>query len=123
MGSEETGAVLMLTLAAVPMMVLCIPMILGKVARNAFYGFRTSATLATDRVWYPANRAAGWAMLIAGGTQVGTGLLTLLGLLPFGVVGMLVVMTVSVAAACVYSFLALRRIKANVPRELLEERE
>ncbi len=46
-------------------LVLSIPMILGKVPPNGAYGFRTPKTLSSDEVWYPANRAAGWFMLAA----------------------------------------------------------
>jgi hypothetical protein len=34
---------------------LAIPLILRRVPRNAFYGFRTCATVADDFVWYEAN--------------------------------------------------------------------
>ena len=45
---------------------LGIPMIGGMVARNGIYGFRTPKTLASDHVWYPANRYAGKEMVKAG---------------------------------------------------------
>lgn len=45
---------------------LSIPLILGKVAPNGAYGFRTTKTLSSPDVWYPANRAAGWFMVGAG---------------------------------------------------------
>jgi uncharacterized membrane protein len=45
---------------------LSIPLVLGKVPPNRWYGFRTPKTLSDERVWYPANRAGGWAMLAAG---------------------------------------------------------
>jgi uncharacterized membrane protein len=44
---------------------VAIPMIVGMIPRNRFYGFRTPRTLASDQVWYPANRFAGKAMTIA----------------------------------------------------------
>lgn len=46
--------------------VFSIPMILGKVPRNLFYGFRTSYTMSSDAVWYRANRDAGISLLVAG---------------------------------------------------------
>lgn len=51
----------------VPLLVLLlsIPMVLGTVAPNGAYGFRTPKTLSSPEVWYPANRAAGWFMLAA----------------------------------------------------------
>ena len=42
----------------------CMPMILGKVKRNAWFGFRTAKTVASDEVWYPANRFAGCAIAV-----------------------------------------------------------
>ena len=33
-----------------------IPLMLGMVPRNHWYGFRTPKTLSSDSVWYPANR-------------------------------------------------------------------
>jgi len=54
----------------------CVPMILGKVKRNAWYGFRTAKTVASDEFWYPANRFAGCA--IAAGAVVSIAALTAL---------------------------------------------
>lgn len=51
----------------VPLLILAlsIPMILDRVPPNGAYGFRTPKTLESEKVWYPANRAAGWFMLAA----------------------------------------------------------
>jgi len=46
--------------------VLGVPLLLDWVPPNRFYGFRTPATLASPQLWYDVNRAAGWALLIAG---------------------------------------------------------
>ena len=46
-------------------LMLSLPMILGKVPPNGAYGFRTPKTMSSPEVWYPANRAAGWFMLAA----------------------------------------------------------
>jgi hypothetical protein len=43
-----------------------LPMALDKVPPNRFYGFRTPRTIADERVWYPANRVAGKALVVAG---------------------------------------------------------
>jgi uncharacterized membrane protein len=45
---------------------LAIPLILGRVPPNGYYGFRTSKTLSSPAIWYPANRASGWYLLCAG---------------------------------------------------------
>jgi hypothetical protein len=48
-------------------MVIAIPLILKKVPRNGFYGFRTPKTMAgSDEHWYRINREGGIAIFIAG---------------------------------------------------------
>lgn len=42
-----------------------LPLALGLVPRNRWYGVRTRATLADDRVWQRANRIGGLAVLAA----------------------------------------------------------
>jgi uncharacterized membrane protein len=46
--------------------VLGIPMALGMVPPNRYYGYRTRRTMASANVWYPANRIAGRCLAIAG---------------------------------------------------------
>ena len=48
------------------LVLLALPMILGKLRPNRIYGFRTRKTLSDPGIWYPANRAAGLAMLVSG---------------------------------------------------------
>ena len=43
-----------------------IPMALGMVPPNRYYGYRTRRTMASADVWYPANRIAGRCLAIAG---------------------------------------------------------
>ena len=45
---------------------LAVPMIRGMIKPNHWYGFRTSLTLGNPDIWYPANRYAGWLLLIYG---------------------------------------------------------
>jgi uncharacterized membrane protein len=47
------------------MIALAIPMIIGKVKPNVWYGFRTKKTLSDNKIWYPANKYAGKQMIIA----------------------------------------------------------
>ena len=49
---------------------LAIPLVLGLIPRNRFYGMRTPKTLSDDGVWYPVNRVAGVAIMIASGVYV-----------------------------------------------------
>jgi len=48
------------------MVLLALPMALGKVPPNQLYGFRTPKTLSSPDIWYSANRIAGWFMVLAG---------------------------------------------------------
>lgn len=45
---------------------LAIPLILRRIPPNRWYGFRTRKTRSNDRIWYEANRIAGWDLLWAG---------------------------------------------------------
>jgi uncharacterized membrane protein len=46
--------------------VLAIPMVLGLVPPNRYYGFRTPKTLSSTNVWYKANRICGYCLALAG---------------------------------------------------------
>jgi uncharacterized membrane protein len=46
--------------------VFWIPMALGTIPPNRYYGHRTWKTMASADVWYPANRIAGRCLAIAG---------------------------------------------------------
>jgi Na+/proline symporter len=57
---------------AIPYLVPCgiiavasVPLMLGVVPPNNFYGFRTRRTLANTELWFRANRFAGVALFIA----------------------------------------------------------
>ena len=55
---------------AIPALILCIvavPLVLGLIPRNRFYGMRTPQTLSDDGMWYRGNRLAGAAVMIASG--------------------------------------------------------
>jgi uncharacterized membrane protein len=45
---------------------MAIPLALGKVKPNWFYGFRTARTVNNPDIWYPVNTYAGKAMIYAG---------------------------------------------------------
>ncbi|MEP6901948.1 MAG: SdpI family protein [Actinomycetota bacterium] len=45
---------------------IAIPLAIGKIGRNHFYGFRTPRTLSSDEIWYPANRLAAVNLIFAG---------------------------------------------------------
>jgi len=93
---------------------LAIPMILRKLRPNRIYGFRTRKTLSSPDVWYPANRAAGFAMIVAGLSMiVVTGCLMLfwkdISLDTLGYV-QLALWTLALGGMTVCSFMALRKL-------------
>ena len=45
---------------------LGVPLLLGRVRPNFWYGCRTSKTLSDERVWYAVNRVTGQDMILAG---------------------------------------------------------
>jgi len=46
--------------------VVAIPLALGLIPRNRWYGVRTAQTLSDDGVWYRSNKFGGRAFLISG---------------------------------------------------------
>ena len=55
---------------AIPITLLfiaAVPLLVGLIPRNRFYGIRTMKTLSDDRVWYPVNRLAALTVMIASG--------------------------------------------------------
>uniref|UniRef100_B8HSP3 SdpI/YhfL protein family n=1 Tax=Cyanothece sp. (strain PCC 7425 / ATCC 29141) TaxID=395961 RepID=B8HSP3_CYAP4 len=46
-------------------MLFALPLILGLIPPNQFYGVRTKKTLASSQIWYKANRYGGWVLLIS----------------------------------------------------------
>jgi len=68
-------AVVSFIIIGLGMVALSIPMILGKVPPNAWYGFRVSLTSDNPDLWYPANAYAGRLLCIAGLVTAGAGLL------------------------------------------------
>ena len=53
-------------LAPVVTILTAVPLVVGWVPRNGWYGFRTARTLASDAVWYRANRIGGIVVIVAG---------------------------------------------------------
>jgi hypothetical protein len=97
--------------------VLCLislPLILGMVGPNPFYGLRVKRTLDDPDVWYPANRMAAWWMLAAGVVVmlVSAGvflLLPRLGLVPYALT-CLGTVVVSLTLGLIRSIRYLRRL-------------
>jgi uncharacterized membrane protein len=89
--------------------VASVPLILGVVPPNGFYGFRTRKTLADPAIWYRANRFAGCALFIAAAASAG-----IFAIRPEYAagrdVGGVVVLVLPLAAAIAASFAYVRRI-------------
>ena len=52
---------------AVPALILfivAVPLALGLVPRNPFYGFRTAKTMTDDKAWYAVNRLAAVTIML-----------------------------------------------------------
>ena len=49
---------------------VAVPMLRGSVKPNHWYGVRTSKTVASADLWYRANHAAGYAMIVAVGVSL-----------------------------------------------------
>jgi hypothetical protein len=45
---------------------LSTPLVRGRIAPNAWYGFRIKRTMENPGIWYPANRYAGYHLLALG---------------------------------------------------------
>ena len=93
---------------------LAIPMILGKIRPNRLYGFRTRKTLSDTEIWYPANRTAGFAMVVAGlAMMIASGCLMFfwkdLSLNALDLI-LLVLWTVAIGGMTVSSFITLRKL-------------
>ncbi|MGB9665929.1 MAG: SdpI family protein [Candidatus Cryosericum sp.] len=63
------------------LMLLGIPLMLGKVRRNGWYGARFPAAMADDRVWDVVNRKSGFLFVAGGAGGVLIGLLAVLGII------------------------------------------
>ena len=60
-----------LVITSLVIIALAIPLILNKIPKNDFYGFRTNRTMSgTDEEWYRANHDAGVSLFIAGCTSL-----------------------------------------------------
>ena len=92
---------------------LALPLIHRLVPPNPFYGFRVRSTMRNADLWYPANRRAGWLLLVAGLVDVVLALALYIPLRHQPSVYVLAnvgVLLVTTLAAAVLSFIYLHRI-------------
>ena len=111
---DNTYAALLFSIVGIIYIGLGIPLLLGRIPPNAWYGCRTQKTLSSDEIWYPVNRVTGRYMIVSGGA----GILSAFGVLIFrrslrpnhGAVILLVVLVLSVLGMVVESVRAQRKL-------------
>ena len=64
--SENVGLPLLFAAAGLLFVALGVPLRLGRVRPNFWYGCRTHQTLSDERVWYAVNRVTGRDMIVGG---------------------------------------------------------
>jgi uncharacterized membrane protein len=64
--SDFNIAVLIFTLVGIVFIGLGVPLFLRRVPPNAWYGCRTTRTLADEKIWYAVNQVTGRDMIIIG---------------------------------------------------------
>jgi uncharacterized membrane protein len=57
---------ILFTITGLVLAIIGMPLSMGKIPPNHFYGFRTRRTLSDPDIWYPANVYAGRLMTIGG---------------------------------------------------------
>jgi SdpI/YfhL protein family len=60
---------------SVLMLLLSVPLVLGLVPRNRFYGIRTAKTLADERSWQRANRYGGRLLILSSAVYLSVALI------------------------------------------------
>ena len=50
---------------ALVLFIVAIPLVMGIIPRNRFYGMRSRKALTDDRIWYPVNRLGGLLVMLA----------------------------------------------------------
>lgn len=115
MTPKETLAVhVILLVSAVPLIAIASVMAFGRVKRNPYFGFRTPATLSDDRIWNPANRYCGKALLCAVLSHLVVVTLNLAGIVQFHVLETLGFLLLALAVAVAFSMIRVRRIVREI---------
>jgi uncharacterized membrane protein len=112
--NEVTGLSILFTVVGLLFNGLSIPLLLGRVPPNSFYGCRTEKTLSDPKVWYETNRISGKDFFISGVLVLGASLVTLVfgqGANPsYVVIILLSVLVLSVAGAAWHCFTVGKRM-------------
>ena len=112
--NDNTYAALLFWIVGLIYIGLGIPLLLGRVPPNSWYGCRTQKTLSSDEIWYPVNRVTGRYMIVSGVAVI----LSAFGVFIFrsalgpnhGVAILLVVLVLSVLGMVVESLRAQRKL-------------
>ena len=64
--NDNTYAALIFSIVGIIYIGLGIPLLLGRIPPNAWYGCRTQKTLSREEIWYQVNRITGRYMIISG---------------------------------------------------------
>ena len=92
---------------------LAIPLYLGKIKRNNFYGFRTPKTLSNDEIWYAANRDSAINFMWAGSLILLTSLILFLLRSSLGIDSLVIIMAsitfITLVGAVIKSFIFLSK--------------
>lgn len=104
------------TAAGLLIAAIALPLILGKIPPNLWYGFRTPRTLGDPAVWYPANAYAGrW--LFASGIIIAIAAVALLFIpnvsIEFYTYSMLAVTLLTIGLSVLQSFRYLSRLPSQ----------
>lgn len=92
------------TLAGMLIVLVCRPLIAGKVAPNRFYGMRTPLAFSSEENWYRVNRMGGMIMRKAGIGVIAVGLAgfliaPLVGMVAYNLFATALVLVIIVGAA------------------------
>jgi uncharacterized membrane protein len=63
---DNTLAALLFSIVGLIYIGVGIPLLLGRIPPNAWYGCRTQKTLSSEEIWYSVNRVTGRYMVISG---------------------------------------------------------
>jgi uncharacterized membrane protein len=105
---------ILFAIAGILFVLVSLPLIMGWVQPNRWYGFRTAKTRSSDRLWYAANRAMGYDFLWAGLAMcIGAIGILLMGRslsIQAAATINLIVMLVALSIAILHSYISLRRL-------------
>ena len=116
------GPAIFLCAIGVGVVSAAIPLALGRIPPNHWYGFRTPTTPSDPRVWHLVNRTTGHAFAVCGLAVLAVGLGMGLGALPSATHWILIAVAAPMLAAMVASAIGLDRALAQVERERSKKR-